>query len=490
MGATIAGRGWRICTLLNNPLMTAGGGGGGNKNSSTTPRIELARQFTLRTLSALSGCDFNIARLLRPRGKTNSRGGGVGRPIRFQIKFGQVMRATLFMIVPQIVWQIVVVLVPILRSSRNFSYYDNELGMIIGKYQCQSSVGLWPICVGIVLTVLPFAIANLLNIRPKSELDQLPDIIDDREHLKMAIDLFIRVIVVTAPIIGLTEIIPAARAYATICAVLVLPLACCYHIAHIKLSSTKLSPLMQPRQRMLGGAAFVNNGDANGHHSAALALRMAEMYSRIGRTEETVQLVDETLNVFRKGNNSTVGNLGQSDGRVEVGSGFTNNDLKLLDGDELQMIIQLLRLKGSALTKLKGPEGFAMSAKLNIGKYSFIICWINNPPPSLLPSCNSFQQFMCLMHSDALKIFENCPAANKMKDTSVIFPIYNTVGVQLKGGVIDQDDECSLERDLAERFCHEAQLQVYHYARALANLAPKYTAESVRMMKHSNALKL
>lgn len=48
------------------------------------------------------------------------------------------------------------------------------------------------------------------------------------------------------------------------------------------------------------------------------------------------------------------------------------------------------------------------------------------------------------------------------------------VGIQLKGGVIDQDDECSLERDLAERFCHEAQLQAYHYARALANLAEMY----------------
>ena len=96
------------------------------------------------------------------------------------------------------------------------------------------------------------------------------------------------------------------------------------------------------------------------------------MYSRIGRAEETVQLVDETLSKFRKGNNIniTVGNLGQNDGRVEIGSGFTKNDVKVLEGDELQMIIQLLRLKGNALTQLKGPEGFALSAKLNIGKWS------------------------------------------------------------------------------------------------------------------------
>ncbi len=61
-----------------------------------------------------------------------------------------------------------------------------------------------------------------------------------------------------------------------------------------------------------------------------------------------------------------------------------------------------------------------------------------------------------------------------MKDISLIFPIYNIVGIQLKGGVIDQDDKCSLEMELAVRFCHEAQLQAYHYARSLANLAEMY----------------
>ncbi len=61
-----------------------------------------------------------------------------------------------------------------------------------------------------------------------------------------------------------------------------------------------------------------------------------------------------------------------------------------------------------------------------------------------------------------------------MKDISLIFPIYNIVGIQLKGGVIDQDDRCSLEMELAVRFCHEAQLQAYHYARSLANLAEMY----------------
>ena len=382
------------------------------------------------------------------------------------------------MIIPQLIWQMIVLSVPMLRPSRTLvshSYsntyytvqneqdYQNDDGVItMNQYQCQASVGFWPNYIGIILTVFPFAIAYLLNVRPKSELDQLPEIVDEREHLKSAFGIFVRILIVAVPMIGLTyNNNPAAKAYGAICAVLGLPLACCYHIAYVKLNTTKSNISKQQQRRMSSGggsttgtSALINGGDGtDGRSSAALAVRMAEMYSRIGRTEETVELVDETLSVFRKGNSGNLQNLVvQSDGRQEIASGFTVNDLKALEADELQMIIQLLRLKGNALIKLKGPAGFAMSAKLNI---------------------------------DALKIFENCPAADKMKDISLMFPIYNMVGIQLKGGVIDQDDECSLERDLAERFCHEAQLQAYHYARALANLAEMYG----RMGVHDEAFK-
>ena len=61
-----------------------------------------------------------------------------------------------------------------------------------------------------------------------------------------------------------------------------------------------------------------------------------------------------------------------------------------------------------------------------------------------------------------------------MKDISVIFPIYNVVISQMKGGLIHQDDKFSLEKELAVRFCREAQLQTFHYARSLANIAEMY----------------
>eukprot|EP00984_Skeletonema_dohrnii_P036399 scaffold37324_cov455-Skeletonema_dohrnii-CCMP3373.AAC.1 len=199
MGATVGGRAWRISTLWNNPLLTVGRGSDG---ASVLPRVEQVRQWTLRLLSVLSGCECNggvvgwISNHTRQRkNASSSSSGGGGRPIRVQITFVQMMRATVVMILPQLLWQIVVMSVPMLRSSRELLSYNNHnynhnhndqmmMEVTMDQYQCQSSVGFWPNYVSIVLTLLPFAIAYLLNVRPKSELDQLPEIIDEREHLK------------------------------------------------------------------------------------------------------------------------------------------------------------------------------------------------------------------------------------------------------------------------------------------------------------------
>lgn len=147
------------------------------------------------------------------------------------------------------------------------------------------------------MTLLPFAIAYLLNIRPKSELDQLPEIIDERDSLKQSFYIFARVLVVAVPMIGLTfQNNPSAKAYGAISAILALPLACCYHIAYVKLDSTKSNVISRQQHSRratidsLSSSRLVDGGDADGRSSAAVAVRMAEMYSRIGRAEETWNL--------------------------------------------------------------------------------------------------------------------------------------------------------------------------------------------------------
>lgn len=58
----------------------------------------------------------------------------------------------------------------------------------------------------------------------------------------------------------------------------------------------------------------------------AVKIKMAEMYSKIGRTEETVQLVEETLSVWKGSKSTGVTSLSNLDGKEEVGSGFTKKD--------------------------------------------------------------------------------------------------------------------------------------------------------------------
>lgn len=90
--------------------------------------------------------------------------------------------------------------------------------------------------------------------------------------------------------------------------------------------------------------------DGGGESSVAFAVKMAQMYQTIGRFDETIQLVDETLGVWRKSSNNAMSNLGQNkEGREEIGSGLTRNDLISITPNELELIVQLLQIKGRSL---------------------------------------------------------------------------------------------------------------------------------------------
>ena len=375
MGATVGGRAWRISTLVNNPLLTAGNNSGNNDVS----KMEQIRQHMLRVLSVLSACGCSIS-LLHKQNNANFRSGGGeerSRPIRVQVTFFQMLRATFFMIMPQLFWQIIVLSVPALRSSRelvsNAYLHNGAQMMMIEQYQCQSSVGLWPHCVSVFLALCPYAIAYTLNVRPKSELHLLPNMIDERAQLHQSFCIFARVIAVSAPVIGLTySNNPEAKVYSVICAVLALPLACCYYIAYLKLNAIKSNTSKQrPHGTWIAHSRRSSRGKVTFEkRSTTSVLRMAEMYFRIGRNEEVVQLVDETLGLYQKPNTRNRGNVGvHNKVNQEVAFGFMENDLQALEEEELELIIQLLKLKMNALERLEGMPGLSKRAKMNIGEY-------------------------------------------------------------------------------------------------------------------------
>jgi len=486
-GSIIAARAWRISTLMSNPLGNNGnrgsavssttrssGEGGGTNDSSTnlglskrSERIAKLRTSIMISISALSGCDYSAIHL-RKRMGTNQ-----GQPLRVKIDWQQMFKAILILCSPQLVLQIIVLCVPVLRYGMVFStssidygaYYSSSsegnkdylsTNTQIGQYTCQSSTSAsYAIYfLSILFVLLPFGCAYLLNIRPRSEMEKLPQIIDERLKLKLTFMAVLRLLVTNLPIVGMTYYYnaPSIRAYSSIIVVLALPICSNYYIGYVKLGALKSkngsrgSVLGMSGVYGEGGGGGGYGGDSNsvtGRGSAAYAVKMAEMYSKIGRTEETLELIDETLEVWKTPEKQG-GVLALGDQRrykEYIGAGFTQQDLNKLAPEELEMILQLLIIKGDALMKLHGFSAFPLSAELNI---------------------------------NAMRIFENCPASKKIKDISIMFPIYNRVSIQLKGGVINQNDSCNLEMDLYSRFYHEAQVQSFHLVRSLGALAEWY----------------
>lgn len=390
MGAIIASRAWRISMLMSNPLMNAGRGSEGEGKGPS--RIERIRQFVMTAISALSGCDYS--------GLTSRKRGGhsSGRPLRVQINFMQMMKAILILCIPQICLQVVVMGLPALRYTKTLSvasatYYENTFTGTFGQYQCQSSTSaLWAVYTfSVIFVILPFICAYLLNLRPQVEMEKLPQIIDERTMIKFALLAVCRVVLTNAPVIGLTYYYqcPAIRAYVAIVVVAGIPFIFNYYIAYIKLGALKNKKMPQVGGASTFSAYSDNGGDVTGRGSAAYAVKMAEMYSKIGRTEETLELIDETLDVWKTEEKSGGGFvLGeQRRQRETVGAGFTKQDLEKLGAEELEMILQLLIIKGDALMKLHGFAAFPLSAELNI---------------------------------NAMRIFEACPASKKMKDISIM----------------------------------------------------------------------
>ena len=438
MGASIAGRAWRISTLMTNPMMSLG-------RSEELSRTEKARRSVLYALGVLADCrceftpnSATLRKLSMSSLRPSSVGNTAGRrrnDIRKQVPFSKLLRVVSLLVLPQLILQLIVILVPSARSFAVVSYNDYA-NVTFGQYECQSpAAGSWHIYLGTLFVALPLGIALLLNMRPKQELERLPDSINETEGIKSSISVGLLVLTTTLPIMILAAL-PTANAYAAVCATLGLPLGLWWHIAVAKLKALWRNGVEEKHR-----SSIVATGTSEQKSTVAFALKMSEMYSNMGQDDKVVDIIEETLQTFTK-TNSNIPFSVSTEQTEEVGSGFTKQVLKKIDSEDLEVIIQLLRAKGKALMRIDGQSGMAQSAQLNI---------------------------------DILKIYENCPAAASLKDPSIIFPVYSLVAAQLKGGVINtQNDTSALERDLAERFMHEAQSQVYHYARALTNLAELY----------------
>ena len=424
LGSTVASRAWQISVLFA-PVAELG------RTASTLSDIPSALQKDLGLVERMR--KFLLRSIRGATGRRSMRQGGPNR-IQVKISTSRTLGAVALMVLPQVLLQTLIVAIPTTRSKlQSYTLYENN-GVHIGRMQCQSDLGQeWQLAFSILFTCIPFVVAWILNQRPKSELEKLPaaEMVDERKDLNKSFWIFIRALITASPLIGMS-LSPNAHAYAAICLVLSIPLSMCYHLSYIKLISISNNSMLEH--------TFGHDNDGKG--SVASAVRMAEMYLKIGRNQESFQCCEETLNLWRKSGGQNAIGLAGRENNEEVGSGFTKSDLAGLSSEELQLIIKLLKIKGKTLITVYGHEkGPAMISQL---------------------------------HVDILKIFEECPASAKVRDTPIMFPVYNYIGLQIKGGAFDQDYVGSLEVELAQKFQYEAQVQAYHLARALANLADVY----------------
>lgn len=330
MASTVAARAWRISSLMTNPLMTMGGSNTENSLDGHSSRIELMRTALLRALSILAGCECTLRPLLIANLNRSSTGSstcnGPGRmksnKLRLQVSSGKMMLVIAILAAPQLMWQIVTIAVPGMRPS--LEIVELDIVPSLSREECISPApGAWPFWVGVILAAFPLGCAYLLNSRPKRELDQLPDTVDELSQLQSSLRTAVQILLVGAPTYYMA-IALNVKAYACISMVLGLVLPLCHQIVYLKVKSMDIATTTKRGNTATSGSGM----DRDSKSPGAYASKMVDMYERIGQDEMCVAVVDETLMSFSKNKSSALG-IGLSKAKEEVGAGFTKKIWKI-----------------------------------------------------------------------------------------------------------------------------------------------------------------
>jgi len=161
--------------------------------------------------------------------------------------------------------------------------------------------------------------------------------------------------------------------------------------------------------------------------AAIHALDIGGQLMLLGLNSQAILLFDEVLDILKE-----MTDEGELDARY---GGIGASVLDTIDPPELEYLIKLNITKGKAYSTLRrGVDGAEA--------YQSALDTLNNTP------CAADEDF----------------------DRSVSFPIFSGLFAVLKMGAIEQDDDCSFEKDLCKNFVEQARLNgdPIHYGRALA----------------------
>ena len=508
-GSVLAGRVWRISTIMS-PVLSLGGassfGGEGRlgslhaSDSETTlgdgasedmtrsrrrrrrkiqRRIVEMKKRTMEILSVIS----NWKRLLRflhlRRGsyyRQNVRRRNSALSIRRKVPVDRLLFLVFVLMIPQIILQILNIAVPVMRETRAI-HYDDEI--MVAYHKCERPSGLASFIVGVILTLCPYFLTFLLSFDSSG----LPDVFDALHAFIRACHIFLIVTIGSVPAVALART-PDTQLYAT--AFLVVGGTVMPPIRFIVIN--KLKPIWRGEKVMVVSHLLrrLGTGGGRGSERRQRRRRTSIVEDDVDAASQSVTQTSNSQDDRNKRRQQAEANekaaslaltvakmyedIGQSKKTVQIYDDalnlwktdhnrrdkalvgdYTEDEVNALTKKEVTMICDLLIAKGRVLGSFASEDSRATSKAAE--------AWL-----------------------DALDIFANAPAAANIHDRSIIFPCFSGIFVFLKGGKIQKP--ASFEGDLVRRFVaetkkhHDLSGDPVHYARALAMQAEVLAKES------------
>ena len=274
MGGIEASRSWRIALLVCPKL---------GAEKSNEKKVQLARSKVLRGLSRLLDCTKAVTRCKRSVAVGN-------KSLRRQVTLADSMWVTTFLVLPQIILQVLNLSVTELRVH-SIQIEDNI-------YTCQSKVGSWTLVVGIILTVIPFLLALILNVQSEG----MPNVFREYNQIATSIRLCVGMLFTTLPSISMAgDLLPDVNAYLLGASVLSFVLPLSYQIAWVKLhlvKGTRRSDANQNQRRRSTIKRLPSNTSSE-HRSGEDSLEVlaaaddantvSSMFNAMGRVEKSLE---------------------------------------------------------------------------------------------------------------------------------------------------------------------------------------------------------
>lgn len=486
-GSILAGRVWRISTIMSPVLSFGGGGLLANSQASESEtfdendaddlyqrrrkrrqrihnRIVQMKCTTMDVLSNISNWR-KLLRCLRLTRNEGRRRRNSTLSIRRQVPVDRLLFLVFVLLIPQLTLQIMNIAVPVMRETRA-THYDDEV--MVAYHTCDRSSGPTSFIIGVLLALFPYFLTYLLSFDSSSS---LPDVFDELNAFVRACHIFLVVTFSTVPAAYLSRT-PDAHLYIitflVVFGIVTPPVRFIVIPKLIPIWRGEKTVVVTHLLRRLGSrgndrshrrrrtSVVTEGGDADGSQSAThtsdsavdrqkrrslveaneksanLALTIAKMYEDIGQSKKTVTIYEDALNLWKTEHNRR--------NKPLIGD-YTEDEINAMERKEVTLICRLLIAKGRVLGSLESGDSRATAKAAE--------AWL-----------------------DSLDIFAYAPAASNIKDRSIIFPCFSGIFLFLKGGKIQKP--ASFEPDLVRRFVVETKKHYelsddpVHYARALA----------------------